>query len=74
MTGAILLLICLILIGLSLRSFQNGLRRAQTERVLGRLAEGQPQLTEEAGQWSGVEKKCSCVRASANPATAWGCG
>lgn len=56
MTGAILLLICLILIGLSLRSFQNGLRRAQTERVLGRLAEGQPQLTEEAGQWSGVEK------------------
>lgn len=73
MTGAILLLICLILIGLSLRSFQNGLRRAQTERVLGRLAEGQPQLTEEAGQWSGVEK-CSCVRASANPATAWGCG
>lgn len=56
MTGAILLLICLILIGLSIRSFQNGLRRAQTERVLGRLAEGQPQLTEEAGQWSGVEK------------------
>ena len=41
MTGAILLLICLILIGLSIRSFQNGLRRAQTERVLGRLAEGQ---------------------------------
>ena len=31
MTGAILLLICLILIGLSLRSFQNGLRRAQTD-------------------------------------------
>ncbi|MCF5142568.1 type II secretion system F family protein [Pseudomonas edaphica] len=56
MTGAILLLICLILIGLSIRSFQNGLRRAQTERVLSRLAEGQPQLTEEANQWSGVER------------------
>lgn len=56
MTGAILLLICLILIGLSIRSFQNGLRRAQAERVLSRLAEGQPQLTEEANQWSGVER------------------
>ena len=56
MTGAILLLICLILIGLSIRSFQNGLRRAQTERVLGRLAEGQPQLVEENSQWSGVER------------------
>ncbi|WP_426134724.1 type II secretion system F family protein [Pseudomonas sp. PWP3-1b2] len=56
MTGAILLVICLILIGLSIRSFQNGLRRAQTERVLGRLAEGQPQLIEEAGQWSAVER------------------
>src|SRR5476649_2394758 len=56
MTGAILLLICLILIGLSIRSFQIGLRRAQTERVLGRLAEGQPQLVEENSQWSGVER------------------
>ncbi|NVZ22464.1 type II secretion system F family protein [Pseudomonas costantinii] len=56
MTGAILLLICLILIGLSIRSFQNGLRRAQTERVLSRLAEGQPQYAEEASRWSGVER------------------
>ena len=56
MTGAILLLICLILIGLSIRSFQNGLRRAQTERVLSRLAEGQPQSGEQANQWSGVER------------------
>jgi tight adherence protein B len=56
MTGAILLLICLILIGLSLRSFQYGLRRARTERVLGRLAEGQPQLAEENDSWNRVER------------------
>ncbi|AZF45910.1 MULTISPECIES: type II secretion system F family protein [unclassified Pseudomonas] len=56
MTGAILLLICLILIGLSIRSFQHGLRRAQTERVLGRLAEGQPQLAEENDSWNRVER------------------
>ena len=56
MTGPILLFICLILTGLSIRSFQNGLRSAQTERVLDRLAEGQPQLAEEAGSWTGVER------------------
>ncbi|WPN98941.1 type II secretion system F family protein [Pseudomonas sp. MUP55] len=56
MTGAILLLICVILIGLSIRSFQNGLRRAQTERVLGRLAEGQPQLAQQTASWNGVER------------------
>ncbi|ROM49696.1 type II secretion system protein F [Pseudomonas poae] len=56
MTGAILLLICLILAGLSIRSFQHGLRRAQTERVLDRLAEGQPKPAEAASQWSGIER------------------
>ncbi|WP_248732308.1 type II secretion system F family protein [Pseudomonas sp. MWU13-2517] len=56
MTGAILLLICLILAGLSIRSFQHGLRRAQTERVLDRLAEGQPKPAEVASQWSGMER------------------
>src|SRR5471032_3174290 len=56
MTGPILIFICVLLIGLSVRLFQNGLRRAQTERVLGRLAEGQPQLVEETNQWSGLER------------------
>ncbi|CRM50470.1 type II secretion system F family protein [Pseudomonas fluorescens] len=56
MTGAILLLICVMLIGLSICSFQNGVRRARTERVLDRLAEGQPQLVEESVSWSGVER------------------
>ncbi|MFQ6594972.1 MULTISPECIES: type II secretion system F family protein [Pseudomonas] len=56
MTGAILLLICLILTGLSIRSFYHGLRRAQTERVLDRLAEGQPKLAEEPSHWNGLER------------------
>lgn len=56
MTGPILILICVILIGLSIRLFQNGIRRAETERVLGRLAEGQPQLVESTNQWTGLER------------------
>lgn len=40
MTGPILILICVILIGLSIRMFQNGIRKAETDRVLERLAEG----------------------------------
>jgi tight adherence protein B len=56
MTGPILILICVILIGLSIRLFQNGIRRAETERVLDRLAEGQPQLVEATNQWSGLER------------------
>lgn len=56
MTGPILILICVILIGLSIRLFQNGIRRAETERVLGRLAEGQPQMVESTNQWTGLER------------------
>lgn len=80
MTGAILLCICLILIGLSVRSFQNGLRRARTERVLDRLAEGQPQLVEESASWSGVERmflRAGLGKPSDNLRlwlTAWGLG
>ncbi|AZE82069.1 Flp pilus assembly protein TadB [Pseudomonas orientalis] len=80
MTGAILLLICLILIGLSIRSFQNGLRHARTERVLDRLAEGQPQLVDESVSWSGVERmflRAGLGKPSDNLGlwlTAWGLG
>jgi len=56
MTGPILLLTCIILIGLSVRMFQNGLRRAETDRVLERLAEGQPLLAAERGAWTGLER------------------
>lgn len=52
----ILSLICLILLGLSVRLFQSGLRQAQTDRVLERLAEGQPEFAEEKSNWSGLER------------------
>lgn len=56
MTGPILILICVILIGLSIRMFQNGIRKAETDRVLERLAEGQPLLSEERGALTGLER------------------
>ena len=56
MTGPVLILICVILIGLSIRMFQNGIRKAETDRVLERLAEGQPLLNMESGTWTGLER------------------
>ncbi|KAA0942045.1 MULTISPECIES: type II secretion system F family protein [unclassified Pseudomonas] len=56
MTGPILMFMCVILIGLSIGLFQNGLRRAKTDRVLERLAQGQPLLTGEHGHWTGLER------------------
>lgn len=56
MSGPVLILICVILIGLSIRMFQNGIRKAETDRVLERLAEGQPLLSEERGTWTGLER------------------
>ncbi|OPA95299.1 type II secretion system protein F [Pseudomonas fluorescens] len=56
MTGMILLLICIILIGLSLRLFQNGLRQAGTDRVLERLADGQPVPQEPNSSWTAIER------------------
>ena len=49
MTGAILMFSCVILIGVSLHLFLSGLRQAETDRVLERLAAGQPLLAEERG-------------------------
>ncbi|USW95582.1 type II secretion system F family protein [Pseudomonas proteolytica] len=56
MTGAILMFSCVILIGVSLHLFLSGLRQAETDRVLERLAEGQPLLAEERGRWVGLER------------------
>jgi tight adherence protein B len=56
MTGPVLLLVCLLLIGLSFWQFQHGLRKAQTDRVLERLGEGQPDTQEPNTKWSGLER------------------
>lgn len=56
MTGPLLLLICLLLIGLSLWLFDNSLRKAQTNRVLERLGDGQPETVEASTSWSGLER------------------
>ncbi len=56
MTGPILLLTCIILVGLSLSLFKNGLRRASTDRVLERLAEGQPVAAQAVAGWDGLER------------------
>lgn len=56
MTGPVLLLICLVLIGLSFWLFHNGVRKARTDRVLQRLGDGQPQAHEQATHWTGLER------------------
>ena len=56
MKGPVLLLICLLLIGLSFWLFQNGLRKAQTDRVLERLGDGQPEAHEQQTTWTGLER------------------
>ncbi|MFW9079442.1 type II secretion system F family protein [Pseudomonas sp. P2757] len=52
----LLILICLALLGLSLRLFYNGWRQNGTERVLDRLNQGQPQLTTQSQRWAGLER------------------
>ena len=56
MTGPLLLLICLLMIGLSFWLFHNGVRKAQTDRVLERLGAGQPEAQEQHTQWTGLER------------------
>lgn len=56
MTGPVLLLICLLLIGLSFWQFQHGLRKAQTDRVLERLGDGQPETQQASTRWAGLER------------------
>lgn len=52
----LLIVICLTLLGLSLRLFYSGWRQVGTERVLDRLNQGQPPLTVEAPRWAGLER------------------
>lgn len=56
MTGPILLLICIILIGLSIRMFQSSVRQANTNRVLQRLGDGQPTAPELNNAWTPLER------------------
>ncbi len=56
MIGPVLLLICLLLIGLSFWQFQHGLRKAQTDRVLERLGDGQPEVQDTNTRWTGLER------------------
>lgn len=55
----LLILVCLILLGLSIRLFYNGLRQTGTERVLGRLTQGQPEPVVAKSSLSGVERAFS---------------
>jgi len=52
----ILIVICLTLLGLSIRLFLQGLRKTATEKVLNRLAAGQPRLAAEKPVWVGLER------------------
>ncbi|MCU1763868.1 type II secretion system F family protein [Pseudomonas sp. 14P_8.1_Bac3] len=52
----LLILVCLALLGLSVRLFYRGLRQSGNDRVLGRLTQGQPQLTVEKSSWAGLER------------------
>lgn len=53
---ALLILVCLVMFGLSIRLLLSGLRQTGTERVLQRLTQGQPELTVEKSSWAGLEK------------------
>ncbi|WP_030128351.1 type II secretion system F family protein [Pseudomonas sp. QTF5] len=53
---ALLILICLTLLGLSIRLFYNGLRQTGIDRTLGRLMQGQPQLAVAKSSWAGLER------------------
>jgi len=52
----LLILVCLALLGLSVRLFYRGMRQSGTDKVLGRLAQGQPELVVEKSSWAGLER------------------
>ena len=56
MIGPVLLLVCLLLIGLSFWQLQHGLRKAQTDRVLERLGQGQSEAQDVNTTWTGLER------------------
>ncbi|MBC3207279.1 type II secretion system F family protein [Pseudomonas sp. SWRI111] len=52
----VLIALCLVLLGLSIHLFVQGLRKTATEKVLSRLAAGQPQLNGEQPKRVGLER------------------
>lgn len=52
----LLILVCLVLLGVSIRLFYRGLRHAGAERVLGRLTQGQPQPLPAKTSWVGLDR------------------
>jgi tight adherence protein B len=52
----ILILLCLVLLGLSIHLFLKGVQKTANERVLNRLAEGQPQQVPGKTSWVGLER------------------
>jgi tight adherence protein B len=57
MFGPLLLcLMCLLLLAFSVRLFYQGIRKTGSERVLARLAQGQPELAPVKTSWTGLER------------------
>ncbi len=52
----LLSVVFLLLVSLSIRLFYQGLRKTGNERVMQRLAQGQPQLAPEKAAWTGLER------------------
>ncbi|NUT79257.1 type II secretion system F family protein [Pseudomonas sp. C1C7] len=52
----LLILVCLALLGLSVRLFLRGLRQPGTERALERLTRGQPEPVTQKNSWAGLER------------------
>ncbi|MCB2252073.1 type II secretion system F family protein [Pseudomonas chlororaphis] len=52
----LLALVCLILLSLSGWLFFNGLRKTDTERILNRLSQGQPEPAPRKGSWLALER------------------
>lgn len=56
MIALLLTMICLFLLGLSGWMFYHGVRKTERERVLSRLAEGQPDQAPPPSSWTGLER------------------
>ncbi|MVV49959.1 type II secretion system F family protein [Pseudomonas sp. PB120] len=54
--SVLLILVCVALLGLSIRLFYRGMRQTGKERVLGRLSQGQVERVVEKSSWAGLER------------------
>ena len=52
----LLILVCLALLGLSVRLLSRGLRQPGTRRVLERLSQGQPERVVQKTSWTGLDR------------------